>query len=71
MLAILHTVIQNRFFQGALTGLVGAAAVDYHAFQTWKSFSDVKTYQWSTALFRWVQGVVGGLVVSAGIWGVS
>lgn len=61
--AILHSAA----VQGAITGAVAAAGVDFHAFRTWKSFNDVATYSWSTAAFRWLQGAVLGAVASTTI----
>jgi len=63
----LHSILTNRIVTGAISGVLAAAAVDYHAFLTWKSFDDVKHDQWSTALFRWVQGAVMGAATSAGL----
>lgn len=59
--------IYAAIFHGALTGWASAAVVDYHAFATWKSFSDAKAYNWGTAAFRWVQGAVTGAVAGAGL----
>ena len=52
---------------GALTGWVASAATDYHAFLTWKSFGDVREYNWGTALFRWIQGALSGALTGAGL----
>ncbi len=62
-LAILH----NPVFRGALTGLIGAAAADYHAFLTWKRIQDAVTYDWGTASLRWAQGAISGAVIGAGL----
>ena len=56
-----------RLAQGALTGLLAAAAVDFHAFKAWQSFSDLKAYNWNVALFRWMQGAVIGALTSVGL----
>lgn len=56
---------------GALSGLMAAVLVDYHAFSTWKSFNDAKNYNWGVALFRWVQGAVSGALVAIGYGAVT
>ena len=63
MIDLLH----NRITQAALAGLLSAALIDFNAFRTWKTFHDVSTYQWRTAVFRWVQGAVVGAVAAAGL----
>lgn len=68
---MLQTILMNPLFKAGLAGLVSAAAVDFHAFHAWKNFSDAKTYDWNTALFRWVVGFVSGVVTGAGYWLVS
>jgi hypothetical protein len=60
--ALLH----SSAFRGAITGLIGAAGADYHAFLTWKHIQDAVTYDWGTAVLRWVQGTVSGAVIGAG-----
>ena len=58
----LHDVLALPVVRGVLSGWLAAAAVDYRAFVAWRSFHDVASYQWNTALFRWCQGaVIGGL----------
>jgi hypothetical protein len=59
--------ILTAALHGALTGWASAAGVDYHAFTQWKSLDDAKTYAWSTALWRWLQGAVTGAVAGAGL----
>jgi hypothetical protein len=51
---------------GAIAGAGGAALADYAAFRNWKSFDDALTYDWYVALFRWVQGAVGGALFALG-----
>lgn len=58
-----------KVLAGAVSGLLAAAAVDFHAFKTWQSFSDVKSYQWQVAAFRWVQGAVMGAMAALGLAG--
>lgn len=57
---------QHPIVQGALTGALTAASVDYAAFRAWKSFQDAVTYDWKTALFRWVQGAIVGALTAVG-----
>ena len=57
--------------RGALAGLLAAAAVDFAAFRVWKSFQDARSYHWSLALWRWVQGAVIGAVSGGGFLLVS
>ena len=59
-----------KVLAGALSGLVAAAAVDFHAFKTWQSFSDAKSYNWSVAAFRWLQGAIMGGLAALGLAGV-
>lgn len=63
MLEFLH----HPYVQGAITGVVSAAVVDFAAFRSWKSFHEAHEYDWYTALWRWTQGAVVGLVSAAGI----
>ena len=65
---MLTTIWHSPLAHGALTGVIAAAAVDYHAFTTWKSFHDLATYDWPTAIWRWIQGGVVGLIGAAGLW---
>ena len=53
--------------KGALTGVLGAAAADYHAFRQFKKWSDAATYDWPTAGLRWLQGAVVGALGAAGL----
>ena len=52
---------------GALTGWASAAGVDYHAFSQWKSLDEAKKYNWSTAIWRWIQGAITGAVTGTGL----
>ena len=65
------TILHSPVFQGAMTGFVSAAAVDYHAFTTWKTPEEAKAYNWSVAAWRWFQGTVIGLVTGAGFAGFA
>lgn len=62
----LSTILHSAAAHGALSGLVSAALVDFAAFRSWSSFHDAATYQWGTALWRWLQGAVVGAVTGAG-----
>ena len=59
--------LNSPLTKGALSGVLTAAAVDYQAFRSWKSFQDFKSYSWGTAVFRWFQGALVGLVTAAGL----
>lgn len=61
------TILRSPAFHGALSGWLAAAAVDYHAFLTWKRLQDALAYDWGTAITRWVQGAVAGAVAGAGL----
>lgn len=63
-------ITHTHVFHGVVSGIGAAAMVDYHAFKNFKSVHEAATYDWGTAVFRWVQGaVVGG--VTAGVLGGS
>lgn len=59
--------IHHPLVQGVITGVIGAAAADFAAFRSWKSFDEAASYDWSTAAWRWFQGAVVGLVGAAGL----
>lgn len=59
--------LHNPLVQGALTGLVSAAGVDFAAFRSWKSFDDAHNYDWKLAIWRWFQGAVLGVLSGAGL----
>ena len=61
------TWLQNGIVRGAIAGAVAAASVDIAAARAWKSFSDVHSYQWGLAAFRWAQGAVFGALTAAGL----
>jgi uncharacterized membrane protein len=67
----LATVLHNPIVHGAITGAAAAAAVDLHAFATWKNMSDLKSYSWGVAAFRWFQGAVIGAITAAGMGGLG
>lgn len=67
MLAGLHEVWHTAYVQGALTGALSAAWIDFVAFKSWKSFDDVWRYDWRLAAFRWTQGAVTGAVAALGV----
>jgi hypothetical protein len=62
---VLYTLLR-----GALTGVVSAAAVDFHAFRACKNYDEFVKYDWRTAAFRWVQGAVVGAVTSVSVEGI-
>lgn len=57
----------TAIWHGALSGLLAAVMVDYAAFRTWQSFEAAKSYNWSVAIWRWLQGAVSGAVAGAGL----
>ncbi len=58
-MSLLH--VSNPILLGVITGTLSAAAVDFQAFRSWKSFADARQYSWGLAAFRWFQGaVIGG-----------
>ena len=63
--------LQHPIVKGAIAGMVTAAAVDFAAFRSWKSWQDALTYSWSLAAWRWFQGAVIGAVTAAGIGEVA
>jgi hypothetical protein len=65
-----QTLLHSRAVHGALVGWISTAAVDYQAFRTWKSVQDALKYDWSIALWRWLQGAVLGAVSNSGIGAV-
>lgn len=64
-------LLHNRIVQGAITGFISAAWIDFVAFRSWKTYRDATAYDWQTAIFRWGQGVVTGAITALGIQGVS
>lgn len=67
----LSELLSNTLVQGAITGFVSAALIDYQAFRSWKNAHDAMTYDWATAAFRWLQGTIGGLITASGIAGLT
>ena len=57
--------------QGALAGFLSALVVDILSFKKWHTWSDVESFDWRVATFRWFQGVVTGALTGAGIVGLS
>lgn len=62
----MREIFANPIVAGAVTGAVSAAAIDFQAFRSWKSYHDAATYDWATASWRWVQGAVVGAVTATG-----
>lgn len=58
----LAVFVSNPILRGALLGAAVAAAIDLQAFRSWKSFDDLKLFNWKTAAFRWFQGAVIGAI---------
>lgn len=51
---------------GALAGLLGAAAADFHAFMQWKTWNEASQFAWGVALIRWTAGGILGAASAAG-----
>lgn len=60
----------NTLLAGLLSGFLTAAAVDYSAFRSWKSWDDAQRYDWKLASWRWFQGCATGVAVALG-WSVA
>jgi hypothetical protein len=63
---MLMTILRSRAIQGALTGALSAAGIDFQAFRAWKSFDEARHYSWGLAAWRWFQGAVVGAITGAG-----
>lgn len=64
--AMVHAWLHTPIGKAAIAGSLTAAAIDFKAFRTWKTWHDVATYSWSTATFRWCQGAIVGMCAAAG-----
>jgi hypothetical protein len=54
-----------------VTGVMGGATVDYHAFLQFHSWIDFAKFDWQTATFRWFQGGVAGVVGAFALFSVG
>lgn len=63
----LQAVLANPITKATIAGLLSAMAVDFHAFVTWQSWKDAKSYSWGTATFRWFVGAITGAVAGLGL----
>ncbi len=63
--------LQNPVIRTAVAGFVTAAAVDYAAFRSWKSYEDAYAYNWRVAFWRWGQGFIAGAMTGLGFEGIS
>jgi hypothetical protein len=61
------SILHSHAFHGAITGFLTAAAIDFHAFRSFKSWNDAAKYDWSLASFRWFQGVTYGIAAAYGL----
>lgn len=59
-------LFHNSIVRGALTGFAAAAMVDVHTFLAWKKVQDFATWDWRTALMRWIQGTIYGALTGVG-----
>lgn len=64
---VIQTIWQNPATKGALVGWATAAKQDYAAFKSWKSFQDAMHYNWSVAIWRWIEGAITGAAIGAGL----
>lgn len=64
---ILRTLYHNPFIHGALIGWGTAARQDYKAFKSWKSVQDAMKYDWSIAIWNWVEGAITGAAIGGGL----
>jgi len=62
-----HTFIHSALFKGAMSGLVSAMLVDFHAFMSWKSLDDFKKFDYKVAAIRWAQGLIAGALIGTGM----
>jgi hypothetical protein len=60
------TILHSTAMQGAVTGFLSAAGIDFQAFRAWKSFDDARKYSWSLAAWRWFQGAFVGALTGMG-----
>lgn len=71
MLDAIAPFFAHPLARGIMTGVIAAAAVDFGAFRSWKSWNEAASYDWRTASFRWFQGAIIGLLTSLGFNGLS
>ncbi len=57
----------NPVVKGAIGGALAAAVVDFHAFNGFTDWSNLKSFNWATASFRWFQGAVIGAAAAYGL----
>ncbi len=62
----MRSILTSPITKGAVSGVLAAAAVDFNAFRSWKSFSDAMQYNWGVALWRWFQGGIAGALTAVG-----
>jgi hypothetical protein len=63
----LTTFLHVPVVHGALSGLGAAALVDVRVFLSYKKIDDIHTFDWRVAVLRWLQGLVSGALVGAGL----
>lgn len=66
LVTVHQAVLHSPVGLSALGGLLAAAKTDYAAFAQWKDWTDVATYNWRTATWRWFQGLGIGAAVGLG-----
>jgi len=68
---MMSEMLSSPIIHGALSGLLAAGVVDYHAFMRCQTFKDVVAWDWSTAGLRWIQGAIAGAVSAIGLGWVT
>lgn len=64
------TLLASPMFQVILASVVSAVYIDYEAFRQMESWTEFKSYQWQTALFRAFKGAVAGGIAAAASYGI-
>lgn len=59
-LTYLNELLHTPAGIGAIGGVLSAARVDYAAFRSWDEWTDVVSYSWRLASWRWFQGALIG-----------
>ena len=68
-MASLVTFLHLPLVRAALLGASGGFGADLHVWLGYKSWLDFKSFDFSTASFRWVCGAATGLLAALG-WSV-
>jgi hypothetical protein len=63
----MHEFFAHPVVKGAIAGAISAATIDINAFRAWKNAHDFVEYDWGTAVFRWAQGALMGILTAIGL----